>query len=156
MLATPFSAHTSWYLPSRSSPLSPRSSNAWAVPPPSAESVVGMSKPDKTEINRPQASVPYSQRAIKSNPLLRRSAEGERDRRRNLFLKQVEKTRDDKRWKGRSEQVGCKQRSIFLTQSCLTLILDTPLRLCRRASTMGGRKGASGSRLPPGHSHLRS
>jgi hypothetical protein len=47
----------------------------------------------------------YAQRQIKPTPFSGRTRDEHRERRRDLFLKRVDQTRDDKRWEGRSEEV---------------------------------------------------
>lgn len=47
----------------------------------------------------------YSKREIKPTPFSNRNRDQQRERRRDMFLKRVEQTRDDKRWEGRSEHV---------------------------------------------------
>ncbi|KAK3061762.1 hypothetical protein LTS18_005493 [Coniosporium uncinatum] len=73
-------------------PLSPRSANACPRPSPFSVS------------NDTKREVPFSNRSIKQVPIPQ-SRDATRDRRRNLFLKKVQKDREDGRWESRSEQI---------------------------------------------------
>jgi hypothetical protein len=55
-----------------------------------------------------ESGVPFAKRDIKSNPVMKKASQTPdeaRERRREMFIKKVEKGRDERRWGGRSEQV---------------------------------------------------
>ncbi|KAF2399124.1 hypothetical protein EJ06DRAFT_583086 [Trichodelitschia bisporula] len=87
------------YMPPRPSPLSPRSANNCTSP------AYVMSKPifDMGSSSRPE-NAPFAKRAIKANPLMR-SRDDTKTRRRDMFMKKVERGRDDGRWEQRRDQI---------------------------------------------------
>lgn len=92
------------YIPTRPSPLSPRSANAPSRP---LFTRYAMSKSTFSSSDSENAT-PFSKRAVKSNPLFaekRRSPDEQRERRRDIFMKKVEQGREDKKWAGRTDQV---------------------------------------------------
>jgi hypothetical protein len=53
-------------------------------------------------------TTPFAKRDIKANPVMKRarqSPDEARERRRGMFMKKVEKGREDKKWAGRTDQV---------------------------------------------------
>lgn len=103
MLATPSPFYNPPFLPSRPSPLSPRSANVFSPLTPVAFTF-GMTGSENQE-SKAQTFIPYSQRAVRANPFANRNADEQRERRRNMFLRRVEQAREDKRWQGRTDQV---------------------------------------------------
>lgn len=101
--SAPQSPHA--YMPSHSSPLVPRHTNAARRQPlaPSTSHntfTFNMDPPSKLSAGAPP------QRAFKPNPLVQRSVgDAGRERRRDMFLKKVANERDERRWAGRAQQV---------------------------------------------------
>ncbi|KAF2100539.1 hypothetical protein NA57DRAFT_74145 [Rhizodiscina lignyota] len=100
------------YIPSRSSPLSPRSANARTYPPqyvhPSCDENGTMPKipPSSPSKTRKRSELPFSKRPIKANPMLQRQKAPEaREQRRKMFLQKVSRDRDDQRFSERGEQL---------------------------------------------------
>jgi hypothetical protein len=87
--------HQNTYTPLHPSPLSTRSANA-------CSSV--FANPIMTERREVKKELPFSKRAIKSNPIIQ-SRDAVKERRRNLFLRKVQDDRDDRRWASRGDQV---------------------------------------------------
>jgi hypothetical protein len=102
MLATPTLFSIQSYMPQRPSPLSPRSANAGYFQ--AQPLFFGMSG-SENESTKPSKISTYAQRQIKPTPFSSRNRDEQRERRRDLFLKRVEQTRDDKKWEGRSEEI---------------------------------------------------
>ena len=86
------------YMPSRPSPLSPRSANA--APRPFAFSMASSAQDEKKNWAAPQ-------RAYKPNPVVQ-TRDAATKRRRDMFFKRVQKGREDKKWDARGEQVRVK------------------------------------------------
>jgi hypothetical protein len=102
-LSTPSQFFFSPFLPSRPSPLSPRSANAFAAIPqnPFTFAMSG----SENAVSNTQKPVSYSQRAVRVNPFANRNRNEQLERRRNMFLRRVEQSREDKKWEGRTDQV---------------------------------------------------
>ncbi|KAF2665310.1 hypothetical protein BT63DRAFT_61230 [Microthyrium microscopicum] len=107
MLATPPPILSQTYLPPRPSPLSPRSTNTLNFSFNHAAQPIyfGMTDTSENAFSRPHKQSTYSQRTIKPTPFSNRNPDEQRERRRDMFLRRVEQTRDDKRWQGRSEHI---------------------------------------------------
>jgi hypothetical protein len=88
----PSNQHYATHAPLRSSPLSERSANA---PLRFDFSMASQSNQDNT---------PAAQRAFKPNPLMQ-TRDAATKRRRDMFFKRVQNSRDDKKWETRGEQV---------------------------------------------------
>jgi hypothetical protein len=88
----PSNQHYATHAPLRSSPLSERSANA---PLRFDFSMASQSNQDNT---------PTAQRAFKPNPLMQ-TRDAATKRRRDMFFKRVQNSRDDKKWETRGEQV---------------------------------------------------
>ncbi|KIW05410.1 uncharacterized protein PV09_03923 [Verruconis gallopava] len=102
------SAHQ--YLPSRPSPLSPRNANACPRPQFWGVRMTAMSSDTRsnTSASSSENETPFSKRDVKPNPLLkkaRQTPDEARERRRDMFMKKVERGREEKQWKGRSDQI---------------------------------------------------
>ena len=94
MLAAPFYAQPlPMYIPTRPSPLSPRSANV-------------LSRPFTFTMAAPSQSgkTPVPQRTHKPNPVMQ-GRDAVAQRRRDMFFRRVQKGRDDKKWDARGEQV---------------------------------------------------
>lgn len=87
--------HQNTYTPLHPSPLSTRSANACSSL---------FANPIMTERREVKKELPFSKRAIKSNPIIR-SRDAVKERRRDLFLRKVQDDRDDRRWASRGDQV---------------------------------------------------
>jgi hypothetical protein len=68
---------------------------------------------------------PFAKRDIKSNPVMKKARltpDEARERRREMFMKKVERGREEKQWKGRSEQVCLCDA--FLDQEVTVLMIS--------------------------------
>jgi hypothetical protein len=87
-----------------------------------------------------ESVTPFSKREIKSNPVMkkaRQTRDETRERRRDLFMKKIEQGREDKQWKGRSEQV-CIYMTRLVTELLLNMNVDSQVRLHVPAPEVGG------------------
>lgn len=106
LLTAAYSMSPQPYVPYSSSPLSSRSANVNAAFLPSQSLFAGMTDSENNSTNTPK-SVAYAQRQARPTAFTSRTRDEQRERRRDLFLKRVHQTRDDKRWEGRREEVPC-------------------------------------------------
>ena len=82
------------------------------------------------------------------NPLLQRMAGLEQDRRRQVYLKRVRQTSDDKKWESRSEQVGHNADASRFGEITLIYHQDYEARFPCEAEAMGDGSSTRGIRDP--------